>query len=181
MTPNLRKFWLGALALIGAAMLAISATAFSSASRTSERNAPAAVARTARESVLYSFGGTDGKYPTAAAIQGRDGNFYGTTYYGGSNNDGSVFEFSGSTRIPTPTLKASPDRISFGKVDATGVSKARKVTVINASKSASAVIGTISMIGTNSPAAPFAIVAGSDHCSGQTLAPKKTCTFELSF
>jgi uncharacterized repeat protein (TIGR03803 family) len=44
---------------------------------------------------LYSFTGTnDGANPTAGLLQGRDGYFYGTTYYGGTNNSGTVFKIS---------------------------------------------------------------------------------------
>jgi uncharacterized repeat protein (TIGR03803 family) len=32
------------------------------------------------------------EYPTAALVQGSDGNFYGTTEYGGVNNDGTIFQ-----------------------------------------------------------------------------------------
>ena len=32
------------------------------------------------------------KYPAAALVQGNDGIFYGTTEYGGTNNDGTVFQ-----------------------------------------------------------------------------------------
>jgi uncharacterized repeat protein (TIGR03803 family) len=37
---------------------------------------------------LYSFSGYDGAYP-GTLIQGADGNVYGTTFYGGSDYDGS--------------------------------------------------------------------------------------------
>jgi uncharacterized repeat protein (TIGR03803 family) len=44
------------------------------------------------ETVLYSFaGGSDGEHPYAAVIQGSDGNFYGTTYQGGTGGYGTVF------------------------------------------------------------------------------------------
>jgi uncharacterized repeat protein (TIGR03803 family) len=44
---------------------------------------------------LYSFtGGLDGSEPTAALVQAADGNFYGTTYYGGTNYDGVVFRIT---------------------------------------------------------------------------------------
>ncbi len=44
---------------------------------------------------LYSFtGGNDGAQPYAALVQGSDGNFYGTTYAGGTNNLGTVFKIS---------------------------------------------------------------------------------------
>jgi uncharacterized repeat protein (TIGR03803 family) len=43
--------------------------------------------------VLYSFaGGSDGSEPYGALIQGTDGNFYGTTYNGGANSDGTIFK-----------------------------------------------------------------------------------------
>ena len=44
--------------------------------------------------VLHSFaaGGTDGAYPNAALVLGGDGNFYGTTTDGGSDNNGTVFQ-----------------------------------------------------------------------------------------
>jgi uncharacterized protein (TIGR03437 family) len=35
---------------------------------------------------LHSFSGTDGGAPTGGLAQGTDGNFYGTTAYGGANN-----------------------------------------------------------------------------------------------
>jgi uncharacterized repeat protein (TIGR03803 family) len=45
---------------------------------------------------LYSFKGYgDGANPETALVQGRDGNFYGTTYDGGTNgNGGTVFKIS---------------------------------------------------------------------------------------
>jgi uncharacterized repeat protein (TIGR03803 family) len=47
------------------------------------------------ETVLHSFaGGTDGSNPAAALTQGSDGNFYGTTYSGGSSNLGTVFKIT---------------------------------------------------------------------------------------
>ncbi|HEY6619635.1 MAG TPA: choice-of-anchor tandem repeat GloVer-containing protein [Steroidobacteraceae bacterium] len=49
------------------------------------------------ETVLYSFaGGNDGEHPYADVIQGSDGNFYGTTYQGGTGGYGTVFRLSPS-------------------------------------------------------------------------------------
>ncbi|HZL43925.1 MAG TPA: choice-of-anchor tandem repeat GloVer-containing protein, partial [Verrucomicrobiae bacterium] len=44
---------------------------------------------------LYSFTGSDdGAYPLAGLIQGADGNFYGTTYGGGTSGNGTVFRMT---------------------------------------------------------------------------------------
>ena len=47
-------------------------------------------------STLHTFSGSDGNDPEAALVQARDGNFYGTTFYGGDNNGGTVFRLSGA-------------------------------------------------------------------------------------
>jgi len=48
--------------------------------------------------VLHTFKGypTDGYRPIGILVQGTDGNFYGTTYRGGVNNEGSVFKITPS-------------------------------------------------------------------------------------
>jgi len=43
---------------------------------------------------LYSFAGSDGARPLAGLIQGRDGNFYGTTTNGGAAGTGTVFKIT---------------------------------------------------------------------------------------
>jgi uncharacterized repeat protein (TIGR03803 family) len=47
---------------------------------------------------LYSFGASpyDGANPGSGLVQGSDGNFYGTTYWGGTNGFGTVFRISPS-------------------------------------------------------------------------------------
>ena len=56
-------------------------------------------------SLLHSFSNaaTDGENPDAGLVQGTDGNFYGTTYGGGANGDGTIFKIS-STAPYTFTL-----------------------------------------------------------------------------
>lgn len=47
------------------------------------------------ESVLWSFSGSpDGALPQGALIRGSDGNYYGTTQNGGTNNSGSVIKMT---------------------------------------------------------------------------------------
>lgn len=49
----------------------------------------------ATESVIYSFdANADGISPRANTIQGSDGNFYGTTYVGGTGGQGTVFKIT---------------------------------------------------------------------------------------
>ena len=51
---------------------------------------------------LYSFtGGADGATPEAGLVQGTDGFFYGTTFLGGTNNDGTVFQISSNGVLTT--------------------------------------------------------------------------------
>jgi uncharacterized repeat protein (TIGR03803 family) len=46
------------------------------------------------ENPFYSFHGPDGSSPMSALTQGSDGNFYGTTEFGGAYNDGTVFQIT---------------------------------------------------------------------------------------
>ena len=57
------------------------------------------------EKVLHSFnGGTDGSYPVAAMIADHAGNLYGTTRYGGTNGQGTVFELTNSNGTWNETI-----------------------------------------------------------------------------
>jgi uncharacterized repeat protein (TIGR03803 family) len=48
--------------------------------------------------VLHNFSGgsSDGSSPVSALIEGRDGAFYGSTPYGGPDNDGTIFKITPS-------------------------------------------------------------------------------------
>jgi uncharacterized repeat protein (TIGR03803 family) len=52
---------------------------------------------------LHSFDSTDGGNPDSGLVQGTDGNFYGTTPYGGANgtNDGTIFKITPSGTLTT--------------------------------------------------------------------------------
>jgi uncharacterized repeat protein (TIGR03803 family) len=45
-------------------------------------------------SVLYSFDGVTGAFPSSGLTLGTDGNFYGTTYINGPSNYGTVFKIT---------------------------------------------------------------------------------------
>jgi len=51
---------------------------------------------------LYSFGSKagDGAHPTANLVQGMDGSFYGVTYDGGANHEGTVFKLTAPLSTP---------------------------------------------------------------------------------
>ena len=44
--------------------------------------------------VLDSFAGSDGGFPQGGVVRDKDGDLYGTTYYGGSANAGTVFRLT---------------------------------------------------------------------------------------
>jgi uncharacterized repeat protein (TIGR03803 family) len=77
---------------------------------------------------LYSFqGSNDGSYPYSSLVLSNNGNLYGTTGYGGSHNDGTVYsidpsgneavlyDFSGSDGSnPAASLTIGPDAALYG-------------------------------------------------------------------
>jgi uncharacterized repeat protein (TIGR03803 family) len=50
---------------------------------------------------LHNFDLTDGAAPTAGLVQATNGELYGTTYFGGANNDGAVFKITPSGTLTT--------------------------------------------------------------------------------
>ena len=59
--------------------------------------------------VLASFDGADGAYPVGSLIADANGDLFGTTVEGGTNNDGTVFELAKTVSgyAATPTVLAS--------------------------------------------------------------------------
>jgi len=52
--------------------------------------------------ILVNFDGTNGEDPfTENLVQGKDGNLYGTTLYGGAHSDGTVFKVTPSGTLTT--------------------------------------------------------------------------------
>src|SRR5664279_1604357 len=46
--------------------------------------------------ILHTFNGQDGNYPSGQLLQATDGNFYGTTFEGGAYSEGTVFKMTPS-------------------------------------------------------------------------------------
>jgi len=59
------------------------------------------ITQSGAHTILHSFDGTDGVTPGSELIQARDGNFYGTTPWGGINNAGTVFEITSNGTFTT--------------------------------------------------------------------------------
>jgi len=64
---------------------------------------------------LYSFcaqsGCADGELPMAALVQDTDGDFYGTTFFGGASGNGTIYKLS--TGLP-PFVKSQPTAAATG-------------------------------------------------------------------
>src|SRR5262249_40213075 len=52
-------------------------------------------------STLHSFNDADGSVPLAALIQGKDGKFYGTTFFSGPKGNGTVFSIDATGVLTT--------------------------------------------------------------------------------
>jgi len=50
---------------------------------------------------LLNFNSANGAAPYAGLVQGRDGNFYGTTPWGGANNNGTVYKITPAGTLTT--------------------------------------------------------------------------------
>src|SRR5262249_7112211 len=63
---------------------------------------------------LVNFNGTNGWSPRGSLIADAHGDLFGTTTGGGPNNDGTVFEITGSGFIPPTTtiIRGNADNIS---------------------------------------------------------------------
>jgi uncharacterized repeat protein (TIGR03803 family) len=60
---------------------------------------------------LHNFDFTDGEHPVAPLVQGSDGNFYGTAFYGGIGGSGTVFKMTSTGAFSTLHSFSGPDGI----------------------------------------------------------------------
>ncbi len=80
---------------------------------------------TVKLSTLYSFCSqgncVDGATPYAGLVQASQGNFNGTTYAGGSNNEGTIFEISAGGQLSTLYSFCSQTNCSDGSAPYAGL------------------------------------------------------------
>jgi uncharacterized repeat protein (TIGR03803 family) len=125
---------------------------------------------------IHKFAGSAGKYPDGAnpfagVMQASDGSFYGTTAYGGSNNNcsdgcGTVFTFG----LPGATL--SRTSLNFGREVLNETSAAKKVTL----KNSGVALLTVSNVVVSGN---FAI--STNTCTGVMLTNGKQCDVSVTF
>lgn len=70
---------------------------------------------------IRSFNGTDGTYPIGYLLQGPDGNFYGVTGGGGSNNSGTIFRLTPEGSLTTVYNFCSQPNCTDGTSPAAGM------------------------------------------------------------
>jgi uncharacterized repeat protein (TIGR03803 family) len=123
---------------------------------------------------LHSFliGGDDGKIPRAGLTLGSDGNFYGTTYIGGSSNSGTVFKMTTAGAFtllasfnstngagPTAALALGPDGNFYGTTSGGGSSGYGTVFQVTTN---GALTTLYSFSGENDGQYPNALALGND-------------------
>lgn len=105
-----RQGFFPAYRLVAAVFVAVAmfAGATLAAAQSEEARPPArlvaAITPPATVTILVNFTATNGSAPfTENLVQGKDGNLYGTTLYGGASSDGTVFKVT-----PAGTQYVSP-------------------------------------------------------------------------
>jgi len=117
-------------------------------------------------SVIHSFsGGADGGNPYTGLIQGSDGNFYGMTYSGGANGQGTVFKLA-----LVPVAGLSPSALSFGNQVIGSTGQPQKVTLSNTGAAPLAISGI----------ATSRDFAQTNNCGGSVPA-FGSCTISVTF
>ncbi len=119
---------------------------------------------------LYSFcsqkGCADGTGPYAGLVQAKDGNFYSTTYGGGAQNHGTVFEITPAGKLTTLYSFCSQKKCADGADPYAGVIQATDENFY----------GTTSKGGASKWGTVFAITAGGKLTTLHSFCLQKNCT-----
>jgi len=70
--------------------------------------------------VLYSFDGVTGAFPSGGLTLGTDGNFYGTTFENGSSNYGTVFKITSGGKLTVLHAFEGTDGAYYGTTEQGG-------------------------------------------------------------
>jgi uncharacterized repeat protein (TIGR03803 family) len=92
-TASLATGWWTRLGILG---LLLAATSMVSPAQDEQ-----ASTHSVKFTTLFNFDGSNGDGPTGTLVQGSDGNFYGTTDLGGSNDNGTVFKITPGGTLTT--------------------------------------------------------------------------------
>ena len=132
---------------------------------------------------LHTFNSTDGSSPVAAVVEGTDGNFYGTTEYGGVNscvgytsNCGTIFKiksngtftllhsFNGTDGSqPLGGLVEGTDGNFYGTTLSGGANALGTIFKINAKGNLTTLYSFCAQVGCTDGSAPFAgLIQGTD-------------------
>ena len=108
--------------------------------------------------IIASFDGTDGQNPLAGVTFDSGGDLVGTTNYGGTDNEGTVFEtpicFLAGTMIATPTGEVAVERLAVGDMATTLRGPARRIVWIGQGR-------VLATRGRRSPATPVIVRKGA--------------------
>ena len=128
-----------------------------------------------------TFGCLDGSLPNGGVIEGRDGNFYGTTDFGGANGApgfGTVFKLAVSFPAQVPAnLTISPGRRSFGTREIGTTHSGTFVVRSGTKNTVPIVLKNFTMSG-----ADYSVDSTLTTCEqGQMLQPGQTCKIVVDF
>jgi uncharacterized repeat protein (TIGR03803 family) len=123
--------------------------------------------------ILYRFSGPDGANPAMGLIPGASGTYFGTTYYGGGAENGTVFQFSGNQVTTLYTFSGGADGGQPTRLVSAGTSNFYGITQTAGLGSeygtifrlAGGMLTTIKTFGTGDPSVgivPSGIIRGAD-------------------
>jgi uncharacterized repeat protein (TIGR03803 family) len=116
---------------------------------------------------LASFDGANGAHPAhMSLVQGTDGSFYGTTYLGGANNDGTVFKITSGGTLTTLYSFCAQTNCGDGSIPQAGLVQATDGNIY----------GTTAVGGANSEGTIFKVTSGGTLTTLYSFCAQTNCT-----